>query len=191
MNPSPIPLGQGPGREAPHGEVLRPLYFVSSRRNPRHLDLVVADAFAQLPKVLLPEQESELASQVANIEELISEEAEQLAKEKESTTETVRKNRARISELSEKLQDLRKQVKSSAPKSGVDEMGRVPRGGSGRDERESSASGRGKRGRERSRSRDRDDGDMEVEGDAAAGNDADREAGVTIEGENGDIEVEY
>lgn len=31
LNPSPIPLNQGPTKELPHPNQLRPLYFVSDR----------------------------------------------------------------------------------------------------------------------------------------------------------------
>lgn len=108
----------------------------------------------QLPKVLLPEQEIALTTRIASIEELITEEFDALAREKESVAETVRTNRSRIDELVTKLERLRKQVKP-LEKVEKDDFRRVPK----------------------------EEMDVDREGD--------KEAGVQIQGEDGDVEVEY
>ena len=108
----------------------------------------------KLPKILLPEQEAIRATRIANIEELITEEASSIAREKETTAAVVKANRLRIDELVTKLEQLRKQVKP-VEKVEKDDYGRVPRE------------------------------EMDVD------RDGDREAGVQIKGEDGDVEVEY
>ena len=137
----------------------------------------------QLPKILLPEQEDELKSRTANIDELITDEIAALVKEKEETTERVRNNRGRIEELSTKLSDLKSRVKPSdrdrrrnGNEDEVDELGRSRRRDSERDDRRD----RNDRG-ERERSRDRG---MDVD------EEKEREAG-RVQGEDGDVEVEY
>jgi hypothetical protein len=102
----------------------------------------------------LPHQEDVLNSRIANIAELIADEAADLEKEKHNVAETSIKNRERIQELSSKLGELRKQVRpESARRESRDELGRTPRE------------------------------EMEI--------DVDREAGVQIRGDEGDVEVEY
>ena len=108
----------------------------------------------QLPKVLLPEQEITLTTQIASIEALVTEESDALAREKESVAEMLTTNRARIDELVTKLERLRKQVKPME-KVEKEDFGRAPKE------------------------------EMEVD------RDGDKEAGVQIKGEDGDVEVEY
>ncbi|CAD6577548.1 MAG: hypothetical protein TREMPRED_001976 [Tremellales sp. Tagirdzhanova-0007] len=134
LDPSPIPLNQGPSREPPNPNQIKPLYF--------------------LPKVLLPEQEITLTTQIASIEALVTEESDALAREKESVAEMLTTNRARIDELVTKLERLRKQVKPME-KVEKEDFGRAPKE------------------------------EMEVD------RDGDKEAGVQIKGEDGDVEVEY
>lgn len=107
----------------------------------------------------MPEQETELNSQIANLDEMITDEVAALVREKEETTKQVKENKARIEELASKLSELRKEVKplsirGRGNKPDVDELGRTRRE------------------------------DMEVE-------DENREQGVQIRGEDGDVEVEY
>nr|XP_019044694.1 hypothetical protein I302_06607 [Kwoniella bestiolae CBS 10118]OCF23624.1 hypothetical protein I302_06607 [Kwoniella bestiolae CBS 10118] len=150
LNPSPIPFTKGPSREPPHGKELAPLYY--------------------LPKILLPSQTSALKSRQANISEILTEETDSLAKEKERVQSDSITNKARIEELSEKLRDLRKQVK---PSNGDDQ--------SSRDDRR----------------RDRDGDDFgrtpreEMEVDRDRDRESREERGVVIKGDEGDIEVEY
>ena len=122
----------------------------------------------QLPKILLPEQEDELNTRIANIDELITDETAALFKEKEEVAATVISNRARIEELVGKLADLRKQVKplEIRGRADIDELGRTRR-----------------------RNEDRDSVDIDREDDRAETKE--REAGVQIRGEDGDVEVEY
>ncbi|WRT68405.1 uncharacterized protein IL334_005381 [Kwoniella shivajii] len=160
LNPSPIPLSKGPGREPPHGKDLAPLYY--------------------LPKILLPHQTSALKSRQANLSELISEEIDTLEKEKEKVESTSITNRKRIEELSDKLVELRQQVKHTNEEGG-DSQGasgssrRRGGGGRGRDEREDDF------GRTPREEMDLDR-DREKDGE---------ERGVVIKGDEGDIEVEY
>ncbi|WWD02588.1 hypothetical protein V865_000628 [Kwoniella europaea PYCC6329] len=154
LNPSPIPFIKGPSREPPHGKELAPLYY--------------------LPKILLPSQSSALKSRQANISEIISEEIDALQKEKERVSNESIKNKERIEELSEKLRELRKQVKptNNDGDSGRDrdDFGRTPREEMNLD-------------REREREREREQPkEKEKEGE---------ERGVVIKGDEGDIEVEY
>jgi hypothetical protein len=75
----------------------------------------------------LPHQEDVLNSRIANIAELIADEAADLEKEKHNVAETSIKNRERIQELSSKLGELRKQVRpESARRESRDELGRTP-----------------------------------------------------------------
>jgi hypothetical protein len=141
LNPAPIPLATGPRREPPHPKAAQPLYFV------RHVIPRLNRADKQLPKILLPHQKSTLNTRIANIDELIADEAEALEKEKESIKRTSRSNKARIEELADSLDELRRKVKPDAARAG--------RGDSVLRERE------------------------------------EREKGVQIKGEDGDVEVEY
>ena len=140
--------------------------------------------FTQLPKILLPEQETELNSRIANIDELITDEIAGLIKEKDDTTALVKANREKITELASRLRELRSKVRPS-------DSGDRPRRGrtvSGRDETDELG-----RTRRRGGSEDRGrDGDVEMEdGDGPTGEEREREAGVQIRGEDGDVEVEY
>lgn len=122
----------------------------------------------QLPKILLPEQEDELKSTIANVDELITDEVAALAKEKEESTVTAARNRERIAELSLKLGDLKKQVKPleikgrAAREGTTDEMGRTRR-----------------ESRRESESMQVDEAEKEPE------------PSFQVRGENGDVEVEY
>jgi hypothetical protein len=164
LNPAPIPLATGPRREPPHPKAAQPLYFV------RHLLslLLPKEANKQLPKILLPHQKSTLNTRIANIDELIADEAEALEKEKESIKRTSRSNKARIEELADSLDELRRKVKPDAARAGRgdrerDDFGRTPKEKMEVDEREDSVL------------REREE----------------REKGVQIKGEDGDVEVEY
>jgi hypothetical protein len=101
-----------------------------------------------------------LNSRIANIDELIADEAAALEKEKESIKRTSRSNKARIEELADNLDELRRKVKPEAAKGGRDrerdDFGRIPK----------------------------DKMDIEDERE-------EREKGVQIKGEDGDVEVEY
>jgi uncharacterized protein YoxC len=121
-----------------------------------------------LPKKLLPEQESELHSITTNIDELITEEAEGLVKEKDSVANSVKANRERIEVLVNKLAELRKQVKPI--------------------ERETRPRDR-ERERDRDKGRNRDDRDGEKADKERM--EVDDEEGVQIRGDDGDVEVEY
>ena len=119
----------------------------------------------QLPKVLLPHQESALKTRIANTEELITDESSALEIEKATLASTSKTNRARIDELSGRLAELRKTVRPAREK---DDFGRVPR-------------------------EERDEADMEDHDGRPADRpeEDDRERGVQIRGEDGDVEVEY
>lgn len=138
-------------------------------------------------------QQSELDSRIANIDELITDEEIAFHKEKEAGAGTIKKNRARIEELSAKLVELRKQVKpleirGRATTEQTDEMGRQRRSRDQDDEMQVEQAG----GVEQ-------DSDMHVEKGKEQGKETDKEkekedekeAGVQISNENGDIEVEY
>jgi hypothetical protein len=162
LNPAPIPLATGPRREPPHPKAAQPLYFV------RQVIPRWNRADKQLPKILLPHQKSTLNTRIANIDELITDEAEALAKEKESIKRTSRSNKARIEELADSLDELRRKVKPDAARAGRgdrerDDFGRTPKEKMEVDEREDSVL------------REREE----------------REKGVQIKGEDGDVEVEY
>jgi hypothetical protein len=164
LNPAPIPLATGPRREPPHPKAAQPLYFV------RYLlsSLLPKKADRQLPKILLPHQKSTLNTRIANIDELIADEAEALEKEKESIKRTSRSNKARIEELADSLDELRRKVKPDAARAGRgdrerDDFGRTPKEKMEVDEREDNVL------------REREE----------------REKGVQIKGEDGDVEVEY
>lgn len=122
----------------------------------------------------MPQQQATLDSQIANIDELISDEARDLADEKKRTANTVERNRVRMAELASKLDGLR------AQRPGKDDFGRAPRG-----EMRERAVSRGTRDGRRERE-DREDSEREREAPPD-----DREAGVQIRGEDGDVEVEY
>lgn len=175
LNPAPIPLATGPRRELPHPKAAQPLYYVSPPL-PQTIIHISTDDVLQLPKILLPHQKSKLDSRIANITELMEDEMTALETEKENIKKTSRANKARIEELTERLTELRKQVK---PDSG----GREPT-------------------RERNRERDRDDFgriprdvdekmDEDKEAEVEKNEGDDREKGVQIKGDDGDIEVEY
>ena len=122
----------------------------------------------------MPEQEAELKSTIANIDELISDEVAGLAKERKEAAETASKNKARMSELSSKLSDLRKQVKpleikGRASTGATDELGRDRR--PTEDEK-----------------MDMDDADHDKERERER---TEKEKGVQIRGDDGDVEVEY
>jgi hypothetical protein len=164
LNPAPIPLATGPRREPPHPKAAQPLYFA------RYLLslLLPKKADKQLPKILLPHQKSTLNTRIANIDELIADEAEALEKEKESIKRTSRSNKARIEELADSLDELRRKVKPDAARAGRgdrerDDFGRTPKEKMEDDEREDNVL------------REREE----------------REKGVQIKGEDGDVEVEY
>jgi hypothetical protein len=162
LNPAPIPLATGPRREPPHPKAAQPLYFV------RQAIFMWNGADEQLPKILLPHQKSTLNTRIANIDELITDEAEALEKEKESIKRTSRSNKARIEELADSLDELRRKVKPDAARAGRgdrerDDFGRTPKEKMEVDEREDSVL------------REREE----------------REKGVQIKGEDGDVEVEY
>lgn len=159
LNPAPIPISTGPTRDPPVKSDLPPLYF--------------------LPKILMPHQDDLIKSQVANIEELISEEVAALAAEREQIRTTTRENRKRMEELSAKLSELRKQVRTTKDKDSTgpdhekgesrmrtDDLGRAPR--------EEMMEVDDKSKNEKSK-------DVRDE----------KEKGVKIEGDEGDIEVEY
>ena len=122
----------------------------------------------------MPEQEAELKSTIANIDELISDEAAGLAKERKEAAETASKNKARMSELSSKLSDLRKQVKP------LETKGRASTGATdelGRDRRPTE-----------DEKMDMDDADHDKERERER---TEKEKGVQIRGDDGDVEVEY
>lgn len=121
-----------------------------------------------MPKILLPNQQSTLDTRQTNISELITDESSLLAKEKESNQTTTKTNRARIEELSRRLTELRAQVKPE--KRDRDDFGRRPREERGED----------------SEMPHEDRREEDVREDVG-----DREEGVQIRGEDGDIEVEY
>jgi hypothetical protein len=111
-----------------------------------------------------------LHSRIANIDELITDEAEALEKEKESIKRISRANKARIEELADSLDELRRKVKPDSARAGGrdrgrerDDFGRTPKEKMEVDEREDSVL------------REREE----------------REKGVQIKGEDGDVEVEY
>lgn len=173
LNPAPIPLATGPRREAFHPKAAQPLYFVSLDAPPLQLLLRPgADTVRQLPKILLPHQKSTLDSQIANIAELVEDESTALETEKENIKKTTTTNKARIEELTERLTELRKQVKpdtarrESTKDRDRDDFGRIPR-----DEDEKM------------------DEDKTAEVEKSEGDD--REKGVQIKGDDGDVEVEY
>ena len=148
LAPSPIPLNQGPSREPPNPNQLKPLYFVGDRL---HLfGPSESLTIAQLPKILLPHQEAALSTRITSIEELITDEASILAKETDDVAVTVKSNRSRIEELSKKLESLKKQVKP-VTKVEKDDFGRAPREEMDVDREEAGVQIRG------------DDGDVEVE----------------------------
>ena len=162
LNPAPIPLATGPRREPPHPKAAQPLYFVS------HIIPRGNRADEQLPKILLPHQKSTLNTRIANIDELITDEAEALEKEKESIKRTSRSNKARIEELADSLDELRRKVKPDSARARRgdrerDDFGRTPKEKMEVDEMEYSVL------------REREE----------------REKGVQIKGEDGDVEVEY
>jgi chromosome segregation ATPase len=132
-------------------------------------------AYIQLPKILLPEQQSELKSTIANIEELISEELASLEKERKEAADTSSRNKERISELSSKLSDLRKQVKP------LEIKGRAFNG-------HTDELGRERRPTEEETMDVDDEKDQEREREQARN---DKEKGVQIRGDDGDVEVEY
>ena len=116
-----------------------------------------------------------MKSTIANIDELISEEVAGLEKERKESTETASRNKERISELSSKLSELRKQVKpleikGRASNGQTDELGRERR--ATEDDR---MDVEGEKDREREREQER----------------AEKERGVQIRGDDGDVEVEY
>ncbi|KAE8542565.1 hypothetical protein D1P53_001345 [Cryptococcus gattii VGV] len=158
LNPAPIPLSAGPTRDPPVKSDLPPLYFD---------DLI--------------------KSQVANIDELISEEVAALAAEREQIRTTARENKKRMEELSAKLSELRKQVRTSKDKdrdlkgggtekseSGLktDELGRAPREEMMEVDDDKSKEDKSKNEKVK---------DVRDE----------KEKGLKIEGDEGDIEVEY
>jgi len=109
-----------------------------------------------------------LHTRIANIDELITDEAEALEKEKEAIKRTSRSNKARIEELADSLEELRRKVKPDSARAvrgegERDDFGRTPKGKMEVDEREDSVL------------REREE----------------REKGVQIKGEDGDVEVEY
>lgn len=135
----------------------------------------------------MPHQDDLIKSQVANIDELISEEVAALAAEREQIRTTARENKKRMEELSAKLSDLRKQVRTSKDKdrdlkgggtekseSGLqtDELGRAPREEMMEVDDDKSKEDKSK-----------DDKVKDVRDE--------KEKGVKIEGDEGDIEVEY
>ncbi|KAK8854785.1 hypothetical protein IAR55_003524 [Kwoniella newhampshirensis] len=131
-----------------------------------------------LPKILLPSQEDTLRSRLANIDELISEEITALENERTKVVETGKSNRARMEELQAKLVELRKQAPKSEGRAREgnrdrDDFGRTPR-----EEMEAET-----------RSPRKESASVEVEMNGEGGDD--REAGVQIKGEDGDVEVEY
>lgn len=131
-----------------------------------------------MPKVLLPHQKSTLDSRIANIDELITDEAAALEKEKETTIRTSRANKARIEELSDKLAELRQQVKPDTGRRERDDFGRMPRDNKMDEDAPEPAKDRegdAEQEREREWERERED----------------KERGVQIKGEDGDVEVEY
>ena len=133
-----------------------------------------------MPNVLLPEQEDELKARIINIDELLSDEAASLVKEKEETAAIVRTNRARIEELSAKLSELRKQVQPTEKRRDRD-RGDRDRG------RHDSRQGDDVDELGRSRRRELEE-DQEMGGEE--GDEKEREAG-RIDAEEGDVEVEY
>ncbi|WVF72805.1 hypothetical protein IAT40_007623 [Kwoniella sp. CBS 6097] len=187
LHPSPIPLVRGPGREPPHGKELPPLYY--------------------LPKILLPHQKDALHTREVNIAEIISEESSAIVKEREEITSTSEKNRRRIEELTDRLSELRQKVKGengdgrgserSERRSERDEMGRTPR-----EEMQVDRVRDHQRERERDRDQSMDEEDVKRETDrpdraddsevrAGEAEREEKEKGVLIKGDEGDIEVEY
>ncbi|OXB36773.1 hypothetical protein J007_03461 [Cryptococcus neoformans] len=162
LNPAPIPISTGPTRDPPVKSDLPPLYF--------------------LPKILMPHQDDLIKSQVANIDELISEEVAALAAEREQIRTTARENKKRMEELSAKLSELRKQVRTTKDKDTTgteksesrmrtDDLGRAPR------EEMMEVDDKSKQ------DESKDDKHKDVRDE--------KEKGVKIEGDEGDIEVEY
>ncbi|WWD19069.1 hypothetical protein CI109_103527 [Kwoniella shandongensis] len=162
-----------------------PLIFEASLLNPSPIPLAKGPSrdFAAshsrpplyfLPKILTPSQEDTLRSRLANIDELISEEITALEKERTTVIETAKSNRTKMEEVSTKLAELRRQAPPST------------KSGGGRRERDRDDFGRTPR-EEMDTKPDRDSVGADV--DMAGGDD--REAGVQIKGEDGDIEVEY
>lgn len=86
-----------------------------------------------------------------------------------------------MAELSEKLGELRRQVKPAGGVRERDDFGRTPR-----EQMDSHASPSAENGMEVDRERER-----EESREATATATRDREAGVQIKGEDGDVEVEY
>ncbi|WVN85913.1 uncharacterized protein L203_101066 [Cryptococcus depauperatus CBS 7841] len=168
LNPSPIPLSQGPTVERPSKNDLPPLYY--------------------LPKVLLPHQHDVLKSRQANIDELIQEEQAELAAERQRVEDLAKENRERMEELSSKLHELKKQTRQDGARSWagnnveerrekkdrkVDDFGRIPREETMDVNHEIKENEPGPNKGEVGDERD------------------ERERGVQIEGDDGDIEVEY
>ncbi|WVR00011.1 hypothetical protein IAU59_007153 [Kwoniella sp. CBS 9459] len=188
LHPSPIPLVKGPGREPPHGKELPPLYY--------------------LPKILLPHQKDALHTREVNIAEIISEESSAIVKERDEVTSTAEKNRRRIAELSERLSELRQKVKGergqghghgseSATRRGDgdgdgverDELGRTPREEMQVDRAQ--APERDQQSTEREAKRERSEAAYDDREANVAQDREDKEQGVLIKGDEGDIEVEY
>lgn len=130
---------------------------------------------SQLPKILLPHQQSTLDSRIANTDELIADEMAALETEKETIKKTSRANKARIEELTERLSELRKQVKPGRAARDTD-----------RSAKESDDFGRMPRGEDA-------EGDVKMDQEKAVDETErdDREKGVQIKGDDGDVEVEY
>ncbi|OCF37941.1 hypothetical protein I316_00165 [Kwoniella heveanensis BCC8398] len=172
LHPSPIPLVKGPGREPPHGKELPPLYY--------------------LPKILLPHQKDALHTREVNIAEIISEESTAIVKEREEVISTAEKNRKRIEELSKRLSELRQKVKGEsgsgsgsrgdARDSGRDELGRTPREEMQVDRGQDQSTTEG--GDVKQEQAGAEETNLEQERE-------DKEQGVLIKGDEGDIEVEY
>lgn len=111
-----------------------------------------------------------MTENITTVSELITEEADKLSKEKSSTSETVRQNRARIEELVSRLRELRGQIKPDNARRDRDDFGRTPR-----ETVKMEIDLEGDRGAER----------LEAE------EERDREEGIQIRGDDGDVEVEY
>ncbi|WVQ74929.1 hypothetical protein IAR50_004537 [Cryptococcus sp. DSM 104548] len=187
FNPAPLPIAVGPKMEPPIKTDLPPLYF--------------------LPKILLPHQQGTITSQTANIAERTSEEQSSLAHERQHVRALVKENRVRIEQLTEKLSGLRRQVRLERADERTTERdrGHMKSERSDRDERSvDQREPRSERGGDRGDGvdelgRTRREDMMEVDQDTRKEQDDgkpvdlrdEREKGVQIQGDDGDIEVEY
>ncbi|TYJ53090.1 hypothetical protein B9479_006271 [Cryptococcus floricola] len=178
FNPAPLPISVGPKREPPIKTDLPPLYF--------------------LPKILLPHQQGTIASQTTNLSERISEEQASLETERQHVRTLVKENRVRIEELSEKLGGLRRQVRPERADERITERDRghmrSERSADQREPRRARGGDRGVGVDELGRARREDMMDVDQdkeEGDKAVDLRDEREKGVKIQGDDGDIEVEY